>query len=277
MITLLVTFSLQQKLSNPDLARFSAEDHKVLNRACNSLKVCTVLGFAAAPELLRLVFIGKLDKAVGEAVATALTAAGRECAANGMFNSAGYTIRKHLRQNFVSRKQFVSVIGVVHANMPDDDACRSRWSAYAFWSRTSRRSKTRERFPDGWVERKQGDTKHLPRFGKPGVRNQDPLAVRYPAALYAEFEDSFYMVGEGTRILRILCEVALCWLAAELGGEDFVHDAERTGEEGLYGPESKAQASLQELSAEVAACGVMSSVFKERRIRIGKMGSFKDF
>uniref|UniRef100_A0A7S3SH93 Uncharacterized protein n=1 Tax=Emiliania huxleyi TaxID=2903 RepID=A0A7S3SH93_EMIHU len=278
LVTHLQTFSLKNlsEVSGASGASLSSEERYNLLRGCEGAKVCSILEYALPAEVRLLARAGKLRQELSDKVAEACERAGAAACAIAAYNSAGKTPRaefkKVTRWGSVSRADLVEVLEALLEHQPPQDAgLDAGFTAYAFYSLFSRRSKSDPPtlFEDGFAELKAGDTKWGHRWGNPRVTNQDATAARYTQRMYSRMPSNLAMEARGSRPLRVLSEVLLVWLAEDVATDFGFRTSPPTGEEGLLGPVANAEAALAELAAEVGRCPALRSLFRERWLRTG--------
>ena len=123
---------------------------------------------------------------------------------------------------------------------------------------------------------KTGGVVHAPRF-RQGVQLQSPAAARYGGATAQNFLGDFYFHNTCSRLLRVLLEVAVNWLARDLLADMGFKEHSLTGDEGLLGPRARAVEALGQLWSAILSSPALMKAMSGPRCFMSPEGQWQHF
>ena len=177
-------------------------------------------------------------------VAHAFELAGTAARNKRAFNAAGLIPRQALEAANVTRAQVRHVLDVVVQKDLGNKDTNSYYSEYSTSSLHSRYEPYAAL--DGHkASLKWGDSIKWPRFDQPNVKLESPAAWRYGWKIASKFLSEWFAFGYGNRVVRVLNELLIGWLARDIAAESGFAPNRLTGDEGLLGPEAGAEHALR--------------------------------
>ena len=123
---------------------------------------------------------------------------------------------------------------------------------------------------------KTGDIRQEPRF-RQSVELQSPAAARYGGETTTNFLGDFYFHNTCSRLLRVLLEVAVNWLARDLLADMGFKEHSLTGDEGLLGPRARAVEALRLLWSAILASPALIKAMQGPRGFMSPEGQWQHF
>ena len=177
-------------------------------------------------------------------LAVAFEHAGTAARQKRAFNAAGAIPRGALEAANATRAQVRHVLDVVVQMDLGNEDTDSYYSEYSTSSRHSR-YKPFAALDGHKASLKWGDSIKWPRFDEPNVKLESPAAWRYGWKIASKFLSEWFAFGYGNRVVRVLNELLINWLARDIAAESGFAPNRLTGDEGLLGPEARAEHVLR--------------------------------
>lgn len=173
-------------------------------------------------------------------VAAAFELAGTAARQKGAFNTVGGIPRGELEAAHVTFAQVRYLLEVVVRQDLGNEETNSYYSQYGTSSRFSRYPPYAA-LDDHKASLKWGDTFKWPRFHLPKVKLESPAAWRYGSTIASNFLSEWFGFGYDNRVVRVLNEFLICWLARDIACKSEFALSALTGDEGLLGPSAEAE------------------------------------
>ena len=197
-------------------------------------------------------------------VAAAFTTAGHAACSKGAFNTVGGIPRGELEAAHVSYAQVRYLLEVVVRMDLGNEETNSYFSQYGTSSLFSR-------YPpyaalnDHKASLKWGDSIKWPRFHQPQVTLESPAAWRYGSTIASNFLSEWFGFGYDNRVVRVLNEFLICWLARDIACKSEYALSPLTGDEGVCSARRRRRSTL--CAPCMSACSRTRS--SGRRWRLG--------
>ena len=167
------------------------------------------------------------------------------------------------------------ILEVIDAMAERDFAARGPYSLYGMVSNYNR-YKPKEELENEKSSLKTGDIRQEPRF-RQSIELQSPAAARYGGATAQNFLGDFYFHNTCSRLLRVLLEVAVNWVARDLLADMGFIEHTLTGDEGLLGPRARAVEALGQLWSAILSSPALMKAMSGPRGFMSPEGHWQHF